>query len=74
MLRIKNRLPALMGEKRVKSVRQLSKATGIPYATLMNFYHEKYETFNGDLVVKLCQYFECDIADLIYLNKDVQAS
>lgn len=63
-----------MGEKRVKSVRQLSKEVKIPYATLMNFYHEKYETFNGDLVVKLCRYFECDIADLIYLDRNGQAS
>lgn len=73
-MKIKNRLPALMGEKRVKSITQLSKDTGLSTSTLYNFYHERYETFNGELVKTLCIYFGCQVGDLLFLGEDGQAS
>lgn len=71
-MKVRNNLPKLMGEKRVKSITQLSKETKIPYSTLNNFYNERFETFNAELIKNLCIYFGCSIEDLLYLEKDKQ--
>lgn len=67
-MKIRNNLRKLMAEKKVKSVMFLSQTLEIPYPTLLNFYHEKYETFNADMIKKLCMYFGCEINELIYLE------
>lgn len=72
--KIKNRLPEIMGRKKVKSISFLSKELKVPYSTLRNFYNEQHEIINADLIKKICLYFEIEIGDLFYLETDGQAS
>jgi len=73
-MKVRNRLPELMARERIKSVKQLSRLTGISYPTLYNFYNEKYETFNAQLIKRLCEFFNCEIGDLLYLERENKAS
>ena len=65
--KIKNRLKILMATKDIKSVAELSRDTEIFYGTLNNFYHQKYEVINYEIITKLCEYFDCKIEDLLEL-------
>lgn len=58
-----------MAKHNINSVSELSRLTGIYYATLLSFYHQKYEVLNTQLVVALCEFFECQIGDLLQLEK-----
>lgn len=69
-MKVRNKLKQLMEEKDVKSVKELSYETGIYYGTLLNFYHERFDIFNADLVAKLCGFFNCKIDDLLVLEKE----
>jgi DNA-binding Xre family transcriptional regulator len=69
-MKVRNNLPKLMGEKRVKSLKELSRTTNLPYSTLYNFHTEKQETFNAELIKTLCKTFDCEIGDLLYLEKE----
>ncbi len=68
-MKVRNRLKALMKEKGIKSVLELSRQTGLYYGTLLNFYHERFEVFNVTLVAELCVFFECSINDLLVLEE-----
>ncbi|WP_025910718.1 helix-turn-helix domain-containing protein [Priestia flexa] len=72
--RIKNRLPELMGKKRIKSILFLSSELDVPYSTLRNFYHERHEIINAELIKKICLYFDIEIGELFYLEVDGQVS
>ena len=65
--RIRNRLKFLMATKDIKSVAELSRSTKIYYGTLNNFYHQKYEVINYEIITRLCEFFECNIEDLLEL-------
>lgn len=73
-MKVRNNLPKLMGEKRIRSVSELSRLTEIPYSTLINFYNEKFETFNAELIKRLCLFFNCQIGDLLYLEREGKVS
>jgi putative transcriptional regulator len=69
-VKVKNNLRILMAKHDVKSVRELSKATDLHYGTLLNFYHQRFEVFNVKVVASLCEYFECEIQDLLEIIKE----
>lgn len=69
-MKVKNNLRILMAKHEVKSVRVISKATGLHYGTLLNFYHQRFDVFNGKVIAGLCEYFQCEIEDLLELVKD----
>ena len=71
-MRVRNRLRILMAQHGVKSVRALSKETDLHYGTLLNFYHQKFDVFNGKVVAALCDHFNCEIEDLLELVKDTK--
>ncbi len=66
---IKHRLKILMAENNINSVSELSRETKLPYGTLLNFYHQRFNVFNADLIAALCTYFKCEITDLIVLER-----
>jgi putative transcriptional regulator len=70
-MKVRNNLRILMAKKGVKSVRELSRETELCYETLLNFYHERFEVFNSALVGKLCDYFQCEVGDLLELEKKI---
>ncbi|WP_121605340.1 helix-turn-helix transcriptional regulator [Virgibacillus sp. Bac332] len=66
-MRVRNRLGLFLQSNKISAL-QLSKEIDINYAAVMKFYNEEYKQFKPDLIVKLCEYFNCNIEDLIYLD------
>jgi putative transcriptional regulator len=69
-MKVRNQLKILMAKNDIRSVMELSKQTGLYYQTLLSFYHERYEFFNTSLVGTLCEFFNCNIEDLLTLEKE----
>lgn len=69
-MKIKNNMRILMAKKGVDSIRQVSEGAKVHYGTLLNFYHQRFEVFNGRLIAALCTYFECNIEDLLELVEE----
>jgi putative transcriptional regulator len=70
-MKVRNNLRMLMAKNNVKSVLELSRQTGLCYQTLLSFYHERYEVFNNTLVSTLCEFFHCEVGDLLVLEKKI---
>ena len=69
MKKLKTRLHVLMGEHKIRSINQLSKETGITRQTLTRIYNEESNQLDFATIEKLCVFFDCDIADLLYLEE-----
>ncbi len=69
---IKNHLSKLMGEKRI-TITEVAKSTGMSASTISNLYNEKVKRLDFDTLEKLCEFFNCNIQDIIeYIpNKDL---
>ncbi|MEK5065926.1 helix-turn-helix domain-containing protein [Cytobacillus sp. FSL R5-0596] len=70
MKKVKTRLHVLMGEKKIRSINQLSKETGITRQTLTRIYNEESNQLDFATIEKLCEFFECDLGDLLYLDEE----
>lgn len=66
-------LSVIMAKKRIKTVSELSKRTGISRTTLLSLYHEKGKGVQFDTLDKLCEHLDVDIGDLI-IRKKIGAS
>ncbi|MED4718269.1 helix-turn-helix domain-containing protein [Bacillus badius] len=66
---IRNRLGLLLQQHKL-SLKALAEKADVNYGTLYNFYHERFQVFNGDLIGKLCVALRCNIEDLIYLEEE----
>lgn len=61
---IKMKLHLLLAERKLTQ-QELSKATGIRQATISNYYNETYKHIVKEHLDILCNFFNCDISDLI---------
>lgn len=61
---IKNHLSKLMGEKRI-TITEVAKSTGMSASTISNIYNEKVKRLDFDTLEKLCEFFNCNIEDII---------
>jgi putative transcriptional regulator len=52
-----------MGEKKLK-ISDVASATGINRGTLTRLYKETATRIDIDVIDKLCDFFECEVADL----------
>jgi len=66
---VRNRLRILMAENKV-NIQDVSDATGITRKTISKMYHEISTQVRFDVLEKLCLYFDCEIGDILYLEKD----
>lgn len=66
---IQMRLHILMAEKRITQ-KQLSEATGIRQPTISAYCNETYKHIVKEHIEVLCDYFNCDLEDLIKYTKD----
>lgn len=57
-----------MGERKLK-ISDLARETGINRGTITRLYHETAERVELDVIEKLCDYFQCEIADLLEIEK-----
>lgn len=62
---IKFRLHILMGENRIKSIRQLSEATGINRLSLTKMYDGASQGIDIGTLDTLCNFFKCGVGDLL---------
>ncbi|MBI5930205.1 MAG: helix-turn-helix transcriptional regulator [Chloroflexi bacterium] len=70
---LKNRLFQLINEKENRlghkiTYADISAATGIGMSVLSRWVNNKVERFDASTVIRLCQYFECDLSDLLYID------
>ncbi len=72
---IKSKLGYIMLDKKIKSVSELARLTNISRDTLTKLYNEtKVDTVSLGMIFKLCDFFDCEIQDLIeYIpNKEIK--
>jgi len=66
---IKSNLHKFMGEKKIKSILQLHNETGISRRALTNLYDDKFKAVDTATLITLCEFFQCDVGDLLYYEK-----
>jgi putative transcriptional regulator len=67
--KVKFRLHVLMGEHKIRSISQLSKETGLSRPTLTKIYENETFRVEFETIEKLCDFFNCDISELMYIDK-----
>ncbi|MBO6504480.1 MAG: helix-turn-helix transcriptional regulator [Kordiimonadaceae bacterium] len=50
-------------------ISDLARETGLNRGTITRLYHETAERVELDVIEKLCDYFQCEIADLLEIEK-----
>lgn len=73
---LKSKLRHLMADKKINSLSALIRDSEISRETLNKLYHEeKMETLKLEMIVKICEYFNCNIQDLIeYIPDDEEGT
>lgn len=74
-MKLKNRLAYLMLDRGIKSVSELHRRiqdSGLTMSrrTLDKFYSNESNRFDADTLGTLCKMLDCNIGDLLYLEKE----
>lgn len=73
-MQIRHNLPLLMAKKHIKSIKELTRLMyekyGYDYATLYNFNVYIHKKLDPVLIADLCEFFDCSIDDLLYLEEE----
>lgn len=77
MGKLRTRLTVLMAEKRVKAnapftQEMLAEATGISQSTISKLINHKIIRIETGVIEKLCDYFNCDVGDLLFIDRNGQ--
>lgn len=72
---VSNRFKILLAEKETRENRKLTyevinNETGINPNTLVQYANNRVTLFNSSVIARLCEYFNCDIGDLLVLRRD----
>lgn len=54
-------------EQRRVTLRSVAADTGLSYYTILQIADSKLKEYPTDVLAKLCEYFNCEIGDLLYL-------
>ncbi|BAU28216.1 DNA-binding Xre family transcriptional regulator [Aneurinibacillus soli] len=68
--KIKSRLHILMGMRKIKSINELSRLTGISNPTLTRFYNDKNDRIDYKTIITLCDFFNVPLSELLVLEED----
>lgn len=66
MKRIHMRIVELLAERGI-SKNQICKDLDIPRGNFNRYCRDEFQRIDANLIVKLCDYFQCDISDLLVL-------
>lgn len=66
MKRIHMRIVELLAERGI-SKNQICKDLDIPRGNFNRYCRDEFQRIDANLIVKLCDYFKCDISDLLVL-------
>lgn len=75
-MKVRHNLPLLMAKKRIKSIKELERVMQkdlkkkYEYATLINFNTYVHRKIDPELVADLCQLFDCEIGELLFLEDE----
>ena len=72
--KVYNRFKVLLAEKEIKdnkkiSYEEIKVSTGIAASTLSAWATNSVKRYDADTIVAMCDYFECDVANLIVYEK-----
>lgn len=67
-MEVKNNLRILMAKEKM-TIRDVHNATGLSEVTISKLYHEKSNTVGFQTILKLCELFNCEPGDLLYIDK-----
>jgi len=63
-----------MGKNDIRTIEQLHKKTGLSRTTISNLINGRKTSIRVETLVKLCQTFNCEIGELVVIEKEkVQA-
>ncbi len=71
---LRNRFNVLLAQKalnegRAKIVQsEVAAATGLAEGTISRISTNKVSMYDNEVVVKLCEYFACEVGDLLYIH------
>ncbi|HEX2906684.1 MAG TPA: helix-turn-helix transcriptional regulator [Phototrophicaceae bacterium] len=76
---MQNRLLALMGEKQARENRpitstEVARAVGMSRQAIHKWIHNDIGAYPSDTLDRLCEYFDCEVGDILYRVKDNIAS
>lgn len=69
MAGIKNRLRLLMAQKNITTIKELSEKSKVSRQTIDKLVKNKSKRIDVDTVYKLCSVLDCDISELIEIQK-----
>lgn len=75
MYQVATRLKILISEKEFRENRKLTyevinSETGVAGSTLVEWANNRVKRYDESVIAKLCEYFNCDIGDLLVLQKN----
>ena len=68
---VKNNLRILMAKEKM-NIKDVHEKTGLSRTTISKLYNEESTTIAFETIQKLCQLFDCDVNDLLYLDEKEQ--
>ncbi len=79
MTHIENRFSELLAQKNRRDRRnwtyeEISKVTGISPGTLVRFARQRHKMVDMTVLAKLCDFFECELGDLLVVVRGEEAS
>lgn len=74
--RVLNRVEELLARKRREegkrpSYRDIAEVTGLSKTTVGKWSRNEIDNFSGDILAAFCEYFDCDVGDLLYYDREV---
>lgn len=75
---VKNRLVALIGEKQAKTNKPVSQAdvanaVGLSRQAIHKWTRNEIKTYPADTLDKLCQFFDCQVGDILVYEAERKA-
>jgi len=70
MGKIKSNLHMLMAQRKIRSINQLAKDTELSRPTLTRIYKDESDRIELETMYKLCEYFNCSVGDLFYIDEN----
>ncbi len=56
-------------EQRNISLNEVSRSTGVAVSVLARWFKNDISRFDGHVIEALCEYFDCDLPDLLYIDR-----
>jgi putative transcriptional regulator len=66
-MQVRCRLSTLMGREKYQ-IQDVHEKTGLSRMTISKLYNEKSTRIDFDTILKLCQLFDCEVGELLYLD------